>query len=62
MLDTPIARLALERGGHIRVGIEDWDQGPPNVEQVTAAAQLCASVGRGVADVGAVGTVLGLPS
>ena len=28
LLDTPIARAALERGGHLRVGIEDWDDGP----------------------------------
>ena len=49
LLDTPIARAALERGGHLRVGIEDWDDGPPNVEQVAAAAALCAEVGRPVA-------------
>jgi len=62
LLDTPIAHAALERGGHLRVGIEDWDQGPPNVEQVTAAAQLCASVGRPVASPGAVCTLLGIPA
>jgi uncharacterized protein (DUF849 family) len=49
LLDTPVARLALERGGHLRVGIEDWDTGPPNVEQVRAAAALAAEVGRPVA-------------
>src|SRR5262249_13557230 len=38
---TPIPRAALERGGHLRVGIEDWDTGPPNVEQVEAAVALC---------------------
>ncbi len=27
LLDTPIARAALERGGHLRVGLEDWDDG-----------------------------------
>jgi len=51
LLDTPVARLALERGGHLRVGIEDWDAGPPNAEQVSAAAALCAQVGRPVASV-----------
>ena len=61
LLDTPIARAALERGGHLRVGLEDWDSGPANVEQVTGAAQLCRSVGRNVAGVGDAARVLGLP-
>ena len=51
LLDTPVARLALERGGHLRVGIEDWDAGPPNAEQIAAAATLCAEVGRSVATI-----------
>jgi uncharacterized protein (DUF849 family) len=58
LLDTPVARLALERGGHLRVGIEDWDTGPPNVEQVAAAAALCADVGRPVATVAAADAIL----
>ncbi len=62
VLDTPIARAALERGGHLRVGLEDWDAGPPNVEQVAGAAQLCRSVGRDVAGVTDAARVLGLPS
>ena len=61
LLDTPVARAALERGGHLRVGLEDWDSGPANVEQVTAAAQLCRSVGRNVAGVADAARVLGLP-
>jgi 3-keto-5-aminohexanoate cleavage enzyme len=60
LLETPIARAALERGGHLRVGLEDWDAGPTNVEQTTAAAQLCRSVGRTVADVADAARVLGL--
>jgi uncharacterized protein (DUF849 family) len=60
LLDTPIARAALERGGHLRVGLEDWDAGPPNVEQVAAAAQLARDAGRAVADAGAAAAVLGL--
>ena len=35
LLATPIARAAVERGGHLRVGIEDWDDGPTNAEQVS---------------------------
>jgi uncharacterized protein (DUF849 family) len=51
VLETPVARLALERGGHLRVGLEDWDDGPTNLEQVTAATQLCQSIGRDVATI-----------
>jgi uncharacterized protein (DUF849 family) len=61
LLDTPVARLALDRGGHLRVGLEDWDDGPANVEQVTAAAQLCRSVGREVATIDQSTALLGLP-
>jgi 3-keto-5-aminohexanoate cleavage enzyme len=61
VLDTPIARVALERGGHLRVGIEDWDDGPSNVEQVAAAVACCAEVGRRVATVAEAGQLLGLP-
>jgi uncharacterized protein (DUF849 family) len=62
LLDTPVSRAALERGGHLRVGLEDWDSGPANVDQVTAAAKLCRSVGRDVAGVADAARVLGLPS
>lgn len=61
LLETPIATGALERGGHLRIGLEDWDSGPSNVEQTTAAAQLCRSMGRSVASVGDAARVLGLP-
>jgi 3-keto-5-aminohexanoate cleavage enzyme len=61
LLGTPIARAALERGGHLRIGLEDWDSGPANVEQTTAAADLCREVGREVASVGDAAGVLGLP-
>jgi uncharacterized protein (DUF849 family) len=60
VFDTPIARAALERGGHLRVGLEDWDGGPANVEQTTLAAELCRSVGRDVAGVADAARVLGL--
>jgi 3-keto-5-aminohexanoate cleavage enzyme len=62
LLDTPIARAALERGGHLRIGLEDWDAGPTNAEQTTAAAQLCRSVGRNVATIVDAARVLGLPA
>ena len=50
VLETPLARYALERGGHLRVGIEDAAGGSDmtNVESVTAARALAAEVGRPV--------------
>src|SRR5207237_4942958 len=52
LMQTPVARLALERGGHLHVGLEehfDPDRKPTNVELVEEAAALCAAVGRDVA-------------
>jgi len=60
LLDTPIARAALERGGHLRVGIEDWDDGPSNVEQVMSAVAGCAKLGRPVATIAETEQLLGL--
>jgi uncharacterized protein (DUF849 family) len=48
LLDNPLARMALERGGHVRVGIEDaagrshWS----NAEMVAVAAELANELGR----------------
>jgi 3-keto-5-aminohexanoate cleavage enzyme len=52
LLDTPIARYALERGGHLRVGIEDTAGATEmtNAETVAAAVDLAATVGRPVAE------------
>jgi 3-keto-5-aminohexanoate cleavage enzyme len=49
--DTPIARYALERGGHLRAGVEDTAGATEmtNAETVQAAAGLAAAVGRPVA-------------
>jgi uncharacterized protein (DUF849 family) len=46
-----LARLALERGGHLRVGLEDYAgaRQPTNQELVREAVALCAEVGRPVA-------------
>src|SRR5206468_12440184 len=60
--DTPVARAALERGGHLRVGIEDWDDGPPNVEQVAAAVALCNELGRPMATINETESILDLPA
>ena len=46
IMDTPLARMALERGGSFRVGLEDWGGGPSNVEQLERAKALIDHVGR----------------
>ena len=65
LMATPIARLALELGGHLHVGLEehfDPDRKPTNRELVEEAAALCASVGRPVATTAEAEQILGLPS
>ena len=48
LLDLPLARYALERGGHLRVGVEDLGavDATTNVETVERAVSLAAEVGR----------------
>ncbi|MBA4763183.1 3-keto-5-aminohexanoate cleavage protein [Sphingomonas sp.] len=60
LLETPLARYALERGGHLRVGIEDTGGATEmtNRETVEAAIALAAEVGRPVASGAAAVAVL----
>jgi 3-keto-5-aminohexanoate cleavage enzyme len=63
LLQTPIARLALEHGGHLHVGLEehfDPERKPTNVELVTEAVGLCAEVGRPVATTAETLQILGM--
>ena len=46
IMETPLARMALERGGSFRVGLEDWGSGPSNVEQLAMAKEMINKVGR----------------
>jgi 3-keto-5-aminohexanoate cleavage enzyme len=48
VMDTPLARMALERGGSFRVGLEDFPTGPSNVDQIQRANEFIAAVGRPV--------------
>jgi 3-keto-5-aminohexanoate cleavage enzyme len=63
LLRTPIARLALEAGGHLKVGLEDHagDRQPSNEDLVAEAAALAAEVGRPVATNEQAAQLLGLP-
>lgn len=62
VLETPIARLALERGGHLRVGFEDHMDAKSNIDQVGRAKALCDEVGRRFASVAETEAILGLPA
>ena len=43
LLDSPLAALALERGGHLRVGLEDFPDGPPNAAQVARLGAMLSA-------------------
>jgi 3-keto-5-aminohexanoate cleavage enzyme len=63
VLDLPLARYALERGGHLRVGVEDLGEpdspgATKNVATVERTVALAAEVGRAVATTGNVAAVL----
>ena len=64
LMATPIARAALERGGHLHVGIEEFyapPRSPSNEELVREAVELCAKVGRPLASCAEAAALLGLP-
>ena len=52
VVESGMARLALERGGHVRVGLEDYGgpRQPANVELVAEVVAVARAVGRPVAD------------
>jgi uncharacterized protein (DUF849 family) len=60
---SDVASYALERGGHLHLGLEfyDGDRTPTNVELVHEAVELCAQHGRAVASSAETAALLGLP-
>jgi uncharacterized protein (DUF849 family) len=62
LLDSEIARLALERGGHLRVGLEDFFTAKSNIDEVQRARALCERVGRPLATPTQAAALLGLPA
>jgi uncharacterized protein (DUF849 family) len=63
VLASGLARRALERGGHVRVGLEDYagPAKPANVELVRDVAALAREVGRPVATSADAARLLDLP-
>jgi uncharacterized protein (DUF849 family) len=63
LAETDVARFALDAGGHLHVGLEDYGgpRQPTNTELVEAAVALCEEVGRPVARPDQAATILDLP-
>lgn len=61
---SEVAAAALERGGHLHVGLEFFhgERQPSNVELVREAVALCEKHGRPVATPAQAAEILGLPS
>ena len=58
-----MARLALERGGHVRVGLEDYDgpRRPANEELVAEIAAMARHAGRAIATSAEAAAIIGVP-
>ena len=63
VMESGVARYALERGGHLRVGLEDFagSRKPSNIQLVEDAVKLIAEVGRPLARPAEAPRILGLP-
>lgn len=64
LMRSPVARMAVELGGHLHVGLEehfDPDRQPTNVELLEEAVALCREVGRPVATCAQAAEILGVP-
>lgn len=58
-----LARLAIDRGGHVQVGLECYDgpRTPTNEELVREVAAIAADVGRPIATAAEARAIIGLP-
>jgi 3-keto-5-aminohexanoate cleavage enzyme len=62
IFETPIAELAVARGGHLRVGLEDFASAKSNVDEVRRAKALCEKHGRRLATCTEAEKLLGIPA
>ncbi len=65
LMATPIAKLALERGGHLHIGVEEFyskERSPSNEELIREAKALCDKVGRPLASFDETRRLLALPT
>ena len=62
VVGSAIAGMALDRGGHLHLGLEFFggDRTPTNAELVAEAVALCESTGRAVATPDEAAEILGL--
>lgn len=63
VVDSGLAQLAIEKGGHVRVGLEDYAgrRQPSNAELVEEVVELASRAGRAVASCEQASSILGLP-
>ncbi|MCD2314811.1 3-keto-5-aminohexanoate cleavage protein [Sphingomonas sp. IC-11] len=63
VVETGLAKLAIERGGHVRVGLEDFggERRPGNLELIAEVVALAKQAGRPVATPDQAAQILGLP-
>jgi 3-keto-5-aminohexanoate cleavage enzyme len=62
IFETPIAELAVQHGGHLRVGLEDFGAAKSNVDEVRRAKELCEKHGRRLATCAEAEKMLGIPA
>jgi len=62
-VESGMAGWAVERGGHIRVGLEDYagEETPTNLELLARATQVVETAGKRVATPAETAEILGLP-
>lgn len=60
---TGLARMAIERGGHVRVGLEDYggEDHPTNAALVAEVVEIARACGRPIATSAQAAEILGLP-
>ena len=63
VVETGLAKLAIERGGHVRVGLEDFggERRPSNLELIAELVSFAQQAGRPIATPEQASQILGLP-